>query len=359
LDDADATVPDGSYTVSAMANDGSDPVVASTQVTVDTRAPRFVWRAISPEPIMSARPFHLRFVTGDAEKHLDATVILFDASGELRRSEGLAVGSGRVSLEQRPRYKDGRPWLPGLYRAQIVLTDEAGNRTRSPIRAFRSHRSVKTRVIHRLSGVGPRVALTFDDCGDGVAWKRILHILADRHAKASFFCLGPYVTRYKAQARRTVADGHTIGSHSMNHALETGLSYSEILRQNRGPQAAWWKVAHVTPAPYFRPPYGAYDSEVLRAVGDAGYANTVIWDVDPRDWERPGPAVIANRVLATARSGSIVVMHALKGTAAALPAIITRLRAKGLEPVSLQEMFDRARTRRPTDAGPVLSHPFE
>lgn len=88
------------------------------------------------------------------------------------------------------------------------------------------------------------------------------------------------------------------------------------------------------PAPYFRPPYGAYDSEVLRAVG-------------------------ADRVLSHARAGSIVVMHTLDGTAAALPSIIGRLRKRGLEPVSLQELFDRTGSRHPADAGPVLAHPFE
>jgi len=359
LDDNGANVPDGTYLVQVTADDGGGAVLASTPVRVDTKAPRFRWRGIVPEPLTNTRPFHIRFLSGDAATELEATAIMFDSSGEVRRSKSIAVPTGRVSLKERPRYPNGSPWVPGLYRARIVLVDDAGNRTQSSLRAFRNHRPVTSRVIHRLGGTGPRVALTFDDCGDGAAWRKILKILHDRHVQASFFCLSPYVTRYRAQARRTVADGHTIGSHSINHALETQMSYSEILRQNRGPQKAWWKVAHVTPAPYFRPPYGAYDSEVLSAVGAAGYARTVIWDVDPRDWERPGPAAIANRVLSHARAGSIVVMHTLDGTAAALPSIIGRLRRKGLEPVSLQELFDRTGTRQPIDAGPVLAHPFE
>lgn len=359
LDESSARVPDATYLIRVSADDGTGEVVASTTVRVDTKAPAFRWSGIDPEPLTSTRPFHIRFQSEDAAAELEASVVLFDASGEVLRSKAVSVSSGLVSLEERPRYPNGAPWIPGLYRARVLLVDDAGNRTQSPLRSFRNHPAVTTRVIHRLGGTGPRVALTFDDCGDGAAWRKILKILHDRHVQATFFCLSPYVTRYRAQARRTVADGHTIGSHSINHALETQMSYSEILRQNRGPQKAWWKVAHVTPAPYFRPPYGAYDSEVLRAVGAAGYARTVIWDVDPRDWERPGPAAIADRVLSHARAGSIVVMHTLDGTAAALPSIIGRLRKRGLEPVSLQELFDRTGSRHPADAGPVLAHPFE
>ena len=359
LDDESARVPDGPYLIRVTADSGAGATVASTAVRVDTKAPRFRWRGIVPEPLTTTRPFHMRFLARDAATDLQATTVLFDASGEVRRSKAASVSTGLVSLEERPRYPNGAPWIPGLYLARVLLIDDAGNRTQSPLRAFRNHRAVTTRVIHRLGGTGPRVALTFDDCGDGAAWRKILKILHDRHVQASFFCLSPSVTRYRAQARRTVADGHTIGSHSINHALETQMSYSQIVRQNRGPQKAWWKVAHITPAPYFRPPYGAYNSEVLRAVGAVGYARTVIWDVDPRDWESPGPAAIADRVLSHARAGSIVVMHTLDGTAAALPSIIGRLRKRGLEPVSLQELFDRTGMRNPADAGPVLAHPFE
>jgi polysaccharide deacetylase 2 family uncharacterized protein YibQ len=65
--------------------------------------------------------------------------------------------------------------------------------------------------------------------------------------------------------------------------------------------------------------------------------------------------VIADRVLAHARAGSIVVMHTLPQTAAALPSIISRLRARGLEPVGLSELFSQAGMRVPPyePTGPV------
>ena len=45
----------------------------------------------------------------------------------------------------------------------------------------------------------------------------------------------------------------------------TGNIATEDLVSMLGDEAAWWDVARATPAPYLRPPYGSYDSEVLAA----------------------------------------------------------------------------------------------
>jgi peptidoglycan/xylan/chitin deacetylase (PgdA/CDA1 family) len=57
------------------------------------------------------------------------------------------------------------------------------------------------------------------------------------------------------------------------------------------------------------------------------------WSVEPRDWTRPGSSVIARRVLAKVRSGSVILLHDGGGnrsqTIAALPAILRTLKARG------------------------------
>ena len=117
------------------------------------------------------------------------------------------------------------------------------------------------------------------------------------------------------------------------------LSYGEQVSQIRGDVDAWWKVAKVSPAPFFRPPYGLHNATTLRAAGDAGFAWTVLWDVDPSDYLTPPPGELVQRVVSKARKGSIVVMHANANTAATVPQLIRAVRAKGLEPKSLDQMF--------------------
>lgn len=67
----------------------------------------------------------------------------------------------------------------------------------------------------------------------------------------------------------------------------------------------------------------------------------VVWDVDPWDWSNPGSAAVTQRVMSHVRRGSIVVLHAVDGTARALPGLIDRLRARNLEPVTLEELLHR------------------
>jgi peptidoglycan/xylan/chitin deacetylase (PgdA/CDA1 family) len=221
----------------------------------------------------------------------------------------------------------------------VTVRDAAGNLRASSARPFRDHRPVSSLVIRRVEGSGPRVALTFDDCNSAGAWARILDILDAKHVGASFFCSGLRVAPNRALAVRTAAAGHTIGSHGWDHADLTTLSVDQARAQLRKDSEAWWRAGQVTPVPFFRPPYGAYDAETLRAAGDEGYRYTVLWDVDPQDWSQPGVSEIVDRVLSHARRGSIVVLHVQDQTAAALPEILDGLLRRGLEPVTLAELL--------------------
>ena len=158
-------------------------------------------------------------------------------------------------------------------------------------------------------------------------------------AQTTFFCNGVNVRDNTSADRAAIAAGNTIGSHTWLHPQMPTLSYGEQMSQIRGDVDAWWKVAKVSPAPFFRPPYGLHNATTLRAAGDAGFAWTVLWDVDPSDYLTPPPGELVQRVVSKARKGSIVVMHANANTAATVPQLIRAVRAQGLEPKSLDQMF--------------------
>lgn len=338
-------VPNGRYTVRVEATDAlSNDATTSTDVVVDTRRPRFRWHGASPEPITHIGRVTFSFRALDRSAALEVSYSVTDTLGRRLGRGSRTLPSGTVStVSWSARYRSGRPVAPGLYRVTFSVTDDAGNTRVTHPFPFRDHRAVTTHVWRRIDGAGRRVALTFDDCYDTDAWARIVGILKERHAEASFFCNGTYVAAHPVLARRTIAGGNTIGSHGWNHPFMTTLSYDEDRSLLLRDQAAWWKVAKSTPVPFFRPPYGATDSTVLNAAGGLGFLRTILWDVDPQDWTRPGSSVIRQRVLSGARRGSIVVLHALDQTAAALPAIIRGLRARGLQPVSLARLFAAAR----------------
>jgi peptidoglycan/xylan/chitin deacetylase (PgdA/CDA1 family) len=328
---------DGRYSVWARVSDAvGETEAAQAGVVVDTQAPRVSWDG-SPQRVPSRfLPLDVRVSDGSRRVRLELT--LFDQTGaRIARVRPGERSPGRVRLGWRPR-PFGHALAPGAYRASARASDDAGNAATSPRRPLLVNASARPATVARFDGVGRRVALTFDDCGTRSGWSRVLAVLRAYAVKGTFFCPGRQVLASPDLARRTVRDGHAIGSHGWDHANFRGLSYESALTRLVNDREVWWRLTRASPTPFFRPPYGAYDRTVIAAAARAGYARIVLWEVDPSDWAQPGVGIIASRVLAHVRRGSIVLLHTTIQTAAALPSIIHGLRSRRLRPVTLTEL---------------------
>ena len=183
------------------------------------------------------------------------------------------------------------------------------------------------------------VALTFDD-GPAAGTPRVLDILKREKVHATFFLLGNQITGNERFVRRQLAEGHAIGDHSWNHPDLSGgggFARSQLLgTQNRIRTATGFTTC------VFRAPYGAVSRSLISIARGFGM-NTIEWDVDPRDWARPGSGAIYSRVVGAVRPGSIVLMHDGGGprgqTIDALPGIIHTLRRRGYGFVTVPELL--------------------
>ncbi|WP_301924617.1 polysaccharide deacetylase family protein [Corynebacterium glaucum] len=181
------------------------------------------------------------------------------------------------------------------------------------------------------------VALTYDDGPMPGTTDAILDIYASRGVKASFFMIGQNVAEHPELARRVKDEGHTVGNHSYNHLRlpehPDKKIWNELFATN-------WEIQEQTgvEAKWMRPPYTDYDGRVTEASRDAGLSVTA-WDVDTADWEHKNPERTCKTVLDQAKGGSIVVMHDVhKETVASTECIIDGLLAKGLVPVTLDQL---------------------
>jgi peptidoglycan-N-acetylglucosamine deacetylase len=179
------------------------------------------------------------------------------------------------------------------------------------------------------------VAITFDDGPWPGTTERVLTILTRLHAPATFFVVGRQVERYPALVRREWAAGMAVGTHSFGHPAQFGRLPKERIRAEIAKGRDTLEPLGVRPVG-FRPPGGAASPTVVAVAERLGW-RTVLWTVDPLDWQ-PGvtPAQIVGRVLAAARPGAIILLHDGGGdrsaTVAALPQIIDGLRRLGLTP---------------------------
>ncbi len=197
-----------------------------------------------------------------------------------------------------------------------------------------------------------QVALTFDMGGRVEPALDIMNYLIDNEIEATIFMTGAMVDNINTDAGREVLDlvqanQHLfdLGNHSYSHPDFTTLSDASMIAEVQDTEASI--AAHIarSPRPFFRPPFGAYDADVLRVLGTLGYRYTVMWDVDTIDWRPevdggPTAAQITSKVVTNAQGGTIVLMH-LGGfnTYEALPQMIAGLQAKGLTPVKLSTLL--------------------
>ncbi len=162
-------------------------------------------------------------------------------------------------------------------------------------------------------GAAPhKVALTFDDGPDPEWTPKILDILKEKKAPATFFVIGESANEYDDIVKREYAHGEEIGNHTFTHPdfetikksdLEIQLNLTELLIES----------SLGVKTTLFRPPYGidhqpetASEIQMLPVPQDMGYV-IVGARIDPHDWGEadggtPPPANdIVQRVLSGRR----------------------------------------------------------
>ncbi len=197
-------------------------------------------------------------------------------------------------------------------------------------------------LVSRVTTSAKVMALTFDFGSDpGNVW-RILQVLADRGVKATFFVTGEAAANHPDVIRSVVAQGHEIGNHSYSHPYFTQLTSAQMADELSRTATAIRNATGQSPQPFFRPPYGDYNSSVLQAAGDAGYTHTIMWTIDTVDWQGVSSAAVRDAVLSRATPGAIALMHVgggASGTPDALPGMIDGLRAAGYQLVTVSELL--------------------
>jgi peptidoglycan/xylan/chitin deacetylase (PgdA/CDA1 family) len=196
----------------------------------------------------------------------------------------------------------------------------------------------------------PFVALTFNLGSEVTPSVDVINWLVDNDVPATIFAEGQTSSttdpgRTALQQIAAHPDLFAVGNYSWDGTAYTGLTADQITQQLTLADQAVFQVIGKSTKPFFRPPLGAQDGHVRAAGGAAGYSYMVMWDVDTLDAKpesEGGPTAgdIVAKVLSRAQGGSIILLH-IGGynTVEALPGIVDGLRQRGLEPVSLSQMF--------------------
>jgi peptidoglycan-N-acetylglucosamine deacetylase len=185
--------------------------------------------------------------------------------------------------------------------------------------------------------LAPReVVLTFDDGPWPGTTPRILDALKAECVRATFFLLGRNAITYQDLARREIAEGHTVASHTYSHPpldrMPFAAAVAEIDRGFSGVDTALYGQSAQTPrTPFFRFPGFASTPALLDYLEKRGI---VVFGADlwASDWNPQSPGQQLQLVLQRleASHGGIVLFHDTRAqTAAMLPEFLRALKSLG------------------------------
>jgi peptidoglycan/xylan/chitin deacetylase (PgdA/CDA1 family) len=151
------------------------------------------------------------------------------------------------------------------------------------------------------------VALTFDD-GPTPFTDRLLQVLTDNDAKATFFLIGNKVSLDPDSAKRIANAGMGIGNHTWEHPNMTAIPAADIPSQlSKATNAI---TAATGRAPSLFRPAGGLSNDAVRAEAGRQGLSQILWDVIPFDWINDSNTAATIYMLKTQiRPRSVVLLH--------------------------------------------------
>jgi peptidoglycan-N-acetylglucosamine deacetylase len=191
---------------------------------------------------------------------------------------------------------------------------------------------------------GGAVAITIDDGPDPDITPRVLSLLDEFGAKATFFCVGAKVQRYAELAREIVRRGHSIENHSQRHVHYFSLMGPRGLADEIGRAQESIEMTVGTRPVFFRAPAGLRNPFLDPVLSRLGL-RLASWTRRGFDTVNPDPDVVFGKLTRRLKGGDILLMH--DGHAArtrsgqpiileVLPRLLTAVAGAKLRPVTLR-----------------------
>lgn len=183
----------------------------------------------------------------------------------------------------------------------------------------------------RVKGDSKNIYITFDDGPHPDITPKVLDILDQYNAKATFFCVADNVRKYPETYRQIIDRGHRTGNHSYHHinGWKTGnKAYFNDIEQ----------ASRLIKSNLFRPPYGKISPGQIVMLKKQ--YRIIMWSVLTYDFSRSvSPQVCLNNALRGLKPGAVIVFHdsgkAAENMLFALPEFLKRSREKGLTGIAL------------------------
>jgi peptidoglycan-N-acetylglucosamine deacetylase len=195
---------------------------------------------------------------------------------------------------------------------------------------------------------GGRIALTVDDgtCADCV--RGYVDFVQRSGIHLTFSPNGTYAREWEPHAATLaplIAAGQVqVMNHTFSHPKLTTLPDARVRSELERNEEWAERVFGVTTRPYYRPPYGVHDARVDGIAAELGWTRSVLWNGSYSDSTTVTPEFLMAQAESYLKPGTIMLGHANHPTVLGLfDRIENLIRERGLQPVTLDEMFGTSR----------------
>ena len=187
------------------------------------------------------------------------------------------------------------------------------------------------------------IYLTFDAGYENGCTAQILDTLKKHNVPAAFFLVGNYLQKNPDLVKRMVAEGHTVGNHTMHHPDMSKITDPAAFQKELQDLEALYKDITGQDMPkYYRPPQGIYSEENLKLAQAMGY-KTVFWSLAYADWnndDQPTAQQAFSKLIPRTHNGAVVLLHSTSKTnAAILDELLTKWKTQGYRFAPITELF--------------------
>jgi peptidoglycan/xylan/chitin deacetylase (PgdA/CDA1 family) len=152
------------------------------------------------------------------------------------------------------------------------------------------------------------IYLTFDDGPDAEFTPRVLDVLGERGARATFFLVANKAADQARLVQRIVEGGHRLGNHSLDHSY--GVLFSAPASLRRWVEGSEAKLASLSGQSTvgFRPPNGIMTRHLVKTLRGLNRP-LILWNRRFFDSLLPWREPVALAMLEKLQAGDIILLH--------------------------------------------------
>ncbi len=184
------------------------------------------------------------------------------------------------------------------------------------------------------------ISITFDDGPNPDFTPKVLSLLKENNAKATFFLIGKNAEKYPEIVRQIIEEGHTIGNHSYSHSKNFGFFSSEKVVAELNQTNSILKEITGKEITMFRPPFGVTNPNIKKALKNTEHFS-IGWSKRSLDTTNLSEKKILKRITSNLRKGDIILLHDTSAkTVAVLEQLLLTLQPHKLQSVSVNRLLE-------------------